>query len=134
VLVSQYGEIVVDKLYTGNTILLGVLPSLIQQAEEVLNLIAWKRKHTIIRVDAGGGTIDSIILSLSAGYAVESLQYSAGHASRLVKNLNEWIDDPDQPEPPVSRAVPSQRRLHNRWQLFSAGRPRQHDEEQCAIQ
>ena len=97
VLASQYGEIVVDDLYPGNTILLGVLPSLIQKAEQVLNLIPWKRKHTIIRIDAGGGTIDSITSLLSQGYAVVTKEYSAGRASRLVKSVTEWIDDPDQP-------------------------------------
>jgi hypothetical protein len=39
-----------------------------------------------------------------------------------------------QPEPPVSHAVPSHRRLHNRWQLFSAVRPGQCDEERLAMQ
>jgi hypothetical protein len=97
VLASQYGEIVVDALYPGNTILLNVLPSLIQQAEQVLNLIPWKRKHTIIRVDGGGGTIDAINGLLSQGYAVVSKEYSAGRANRLVKSVKEWIEDPDQP-------------------------------------
>lgn len=96
-LASQYGEIVVDELYPGNTILLNVLPGLIQQAEEVLNLIAWKRKHTLIRVDAGGGTMDSITRLLSQGYAVVSKEYAAQRASRLVKSVKEWIDDPEQP-------------------------------------
>src|SRR5947209_10394843 len=77
VLASQYGEIVVDELYPGNTILLNALPGLIQQAEQVLNLIPWKRKHTIIRLDAGGGTIDSINRLLSQGYAIVSKEYSA---------------------------------------------------------
>jgi hypothetical protein len=36
VLASQYDEIVVDELYPGNTILLSVLPSLIEKAEQIL--------------------------------------------------------------------------------------------------
>lgn len=67
VLASQYGEIVVDDLYPGNTILLNALPGLIAQAEQVLNLTAWKRKHTLIRLDAGGGTIEAIHQLLSQG-------------------------------------------------------------------
>jgi hypothetical protein len=88
---------VVDELYPGNTILLGALPGLIQKAEQGLNLIPWKRKHTIIRLHGGGGTVDSINSLLSAGYAVVSKEYSAQRASRLVKSVKEWLDDPDQP-------------------------------------
>lgn len=97
VFASQYGEIVVDELYPGNTILLNALPGLIAKAEQVLNLIPWKRKHTLIRLDAGGGTIEALNRLLSAGYAVVSKEYSAQRASRLVKSVTEWIDDPDQP-------------------------------------
>ena len=97
VLASHYGEIVVDELYPGNTILLNALPGLIQKAEQVLNLIAWKRKHTIIRLDAGGGSIDAINHVLSQGYAVVSKDYSAQRASRLVKSVQEWFEDPTQP-------------------------------------
>ncbi len=97
VLASQYGEIVVDELYPGNTNLIQALPGLIEKAEEVLNLIPWKRKHTIIRIDAGGGSIDSINNLLTAGYAIVTKEYSAQRASRLVKSVKEWMDDPDQP-------------------------------------
>jgi len=98
VLASQYGEIVVDALYPGNTILLNVLPSLIEQAEQVLALTPFKRKHTLIRLDAGGGTIDSLNHLLAQGYAVVSKEYSAQRVSRLVKSVTQWVDDPDQPD------------------------------------
>jgi hypothetical protein len=97
VLASQYGQIAVDELYPGNPILLNALPDLIQKAEQVLNLIPWKRTHTIIRLDAAGGTLDSINSLLSAGYAVVTKEYSAGRVSRLVKSVTRWSDDPDQP-------------------------------------
>lgn len=97
VLASQYGEIVVDELYPGNTILLNALPGLIEKAEYALKLIPWKRKHTIIRLDAGGGSIDALNYLLCQGYAVVSKEYSAQRVSRLVKSVNEWVDDPDQP-------------------------------------
>ena len=97
VLASQYGEIVVDALYPGNTILLNALPGLIAQAEQVLGLTPWKRQHTLIRLDAGGGSIDALNHLLSQGYAVVSKEYSAQRASRLVKSVKEWIEDPDQP-------------------------------------
>jgi hypothetical protein len=97
VLASQYGEIVVDELYPGNTILLGALPGLMNKAEQVLNLIPYKRKHTIIRLDAGGGTVAALNELLAAGYAVVSKEYSAQRVSQIVKSVKEWIEDPDQP-------------------------------------
>jgi hypothetical protein len=97
VLASQYGEVVVDELYPGNTILLNALPSLIKKAELVLNLTSWRRKHTLIRIDAGGGTVTAINELLSAGYAVVTKDYVAQRASRLVQSVQEWMEDPDQP-------------------------------------
>jgi hypothetical protein len=97
VLASQYDEIVVDELYPGNTILLHGLSSLVKKAEEVLALTSYKRKHTLIRIDAGGGTIAAINDLLSQDYAVVTKEYSAGRASRLVKSVKAWIEDPDQP-------------------------------------
>lgn len=96
VLASQYSEIVVDELYPGNTILLNALPGLIEQAEQVLALTPFKRKHTLIRLDAGGGSIASLNHLITQGYAVESLEYSAQRVSRLVKSVTQWVDDPVQ--------------------------------------
>src|SRR5205085_1270698 len=94
VLASQYGEVVVDELYPGNTVLLNALPGLIHQAELVLNLTSWRRKHTLIRIDAGGGTVTALNEVLSAGYAVVTKEYSSQRASRLVKSVKEWVEDP----------------------------------------
>lgn len=98
VLASQYGEVVVDELYPGNTNLLPALPGLIEQAEQVLNLIPWKRKHTIIRLDAGGGTVSALNALLAQGYAIVSKEYSAQKASQLVKSVHEWVEDPGRPD------------------------------------
>ena len=49
------------------------------------------------------------------------------------EHFNHLLID-SQPEPPVSHAVQSHMRLHNRLQLFSAVRPGQCDEERFAIQ
>jgi Transposase DDE domain group 1 len=98
VLASQYGEIVVDELYPGNTILLSVLPSLIEKTEHVLQLTPWKRQHTILRIDAGGGTVESIRSLLDQGYVVVSKEYSAWRVNQLVKSVKEWVDDPERPD------------------------------------
>lgn len=97
VLASQYGEVVADELYPGNTILLNALPSLIKKAEQVLNLTPWRRKHTLIRIDAGGGTVTAINELLSAGYAVVTKEYVAQRARRLVQSVQEWMEDPERP-------------------------------------
>jgi hypothetical protein len=98
VLASQYGEIVVDALYPGNTLLLGALPSLIEMAEQVLASTPFKRKHTIIRLDAGGGSVASLNSLLSRGYAIVGKDYSAQRVSRLVKSVTQWVEDPEQPD------------------------------------
>ena len=98
VLASQYGEIVVDELYPGNINLLNALPGLIEKAEQVLNLIPWKRKHTLIRLDAGGGSVNALSSLLAAGYAIVSKEYSAHKASQLVKSVPQWVQDTDRPD------------------------------------
>jgi hypothetical protein len=98
VLASQYGEIVVDELYPGNTILLSTLPALIKQAEQILGLTPFRRKHTLIRIDAGGGTVAALSGLLADGYAVVSKEYSAARVRLLVKSVSEWVEDPDRPD------------------------------------
>jgi hypothetical protein len=97
VLASQYGEIVCDALYPGNTLLVQVLPDLITQAESVLGLTPFQRRRTLIRVDGGGGSVGSLNFLLSRGYAVVSKDYSVRRTHQLVKRVSEWIDDSAQP-------------------------------------
>ncbi len=98
VLASQYDEIVADELYPGNTILLSVLPSLIEKAEHILGLTPWKRQHTILRIDAGGGTVDMMSSLLDRGYVVVSKEYSAARTNQLVKRVKEWVEESGRPE------------------------------------
>lgn len=95
VLASQYGEIVCDALYPGNTLLVQVLPELIEQAEQVLASTPFQRRRTIIRID--GGSIGSLNFLLSRGYAVVSKEYSVRRTQQLVKQVSAWIDDEAQP-------------------------------------
>jgi len=98
VLASQYGEIVLDRLYPGNTLLVSVLPALIEQAEQVLGLKPSQRRRTIYRVDGGGGSIDSLNFLLSHHYAVVSKDYSARRTHLLAKSVTEWVSDSAHPE------------------------------------
>ncbi len=97
VLASQYGEVVVDALYPGNTLLVQVLPELITQAEQVLGLKPSQRRRTIVRVDGGGGSIEAVNFLLERGYAVVTKDYSFRRTQRLSKSVTEWIPDSSQP-------------------------------------
>ena len=98
VLASQYGEIVCDRLYAGNTLLVQVLPELIMQAEQVLGSTPFQRRRTIVRVDGGGGSIGSLNFLLERGYAVVSKDYSVRRTHLLVKRVTTWVSDTWQPD------------------------------------
>lgn len=97
VLASQYGEIVVDRLYPGNTLLVEKLPELLEQAEAVLNLKPSQRRRTIYRIDGGGGSIGSVNRLLAGGYAVATKDYSFRRTQALVKQVSQWVPDSTQP-------------------------------------
>jgi hypothetical protein len=98
VLATRYGEIVVDRLFDGKTQLTRALQPLVLAAEETLQLNEEKRRHTIVRVDAGGGSLDDINWLLARGYLVHGKDYSGQQAKRLAKSVHDWYVDPHQPE------------------------------------
>src|SRR5260370_28671486 len=71
VLASRYGEIVVDRLFDGKTQLTRALQPLILAAEATLQLDADKRSRTMVRVDAGGGSLADVNWLLARGYLVQ---------------------------------------------------------------
>jgi hypothetical protein len=97
VLASQYGEIVVDALYPGNTLLVSKLGELIAQAEAVLRLKPSQRRRTIVRVDGGGGSMGCLNGLLKSGYAFASKEYSARRAHLLATSVTDWVPDTAQP-------------------------------------
>jgi hypothetical protein len=94
VLASNYHEIVVDQLFNGTTYLRTALRPLLEATEQVLNLDAAKRAHTIVRIDAGGGSVSGINWLLSRGYQVHAKDYSGQRAQKLAKSVTRWVDDP----------------------------------------
>src|SRR5437868_10739980 len=60
VLATRYGEIVVDRLFDGKTQLTRALQPLMLAAEATLQLDEGKRRRTIVRVDAGGGSLHDV--------------------------------------------------------------------------
>ena len=98
VLATLYEEVVVDRLFAGNVQLIKSLQPLVEAAETTLELDAAKRARTIIRVDAGGGTLDDINWLLARGYPVMAKEYSGRRVLRLAKTVAEWVQDPAWPE------------------------------------
>src|ERR1051325_8247174 len=68
VVATLYQEIISDQLYSGNSLLSHALRPLIIAAEEVLGLNEYKRSRTILRLDAGGGSLDDVNWLLERGY------------------------------------------------------------------
>jgi len=60
VVAAQYEEVVIDRLYPGNLQLTKTLRPLVEDTERALALDEDKRQRTIIRMDAGGGSLDEI--------------------------------------------------------------------------
>jgi hypothetical protein len=98
VLASHYGEIVVDRLFDGKTQLTRALQPLMLAAEETLQLDEDKRRRTMVRVDAGGGSLEDVNWLLARGYLVHGKDYSGQQAKRLAKSVPDWYVDPHQPE------------------------------------
>ena len=94
VLATTYEEVVVDRLFAGNVQLIKALQPLIEAAEATLELDEAKRGRTIIRVDAGAGTVDDLNWLLSRGYEIMAKEYSGQRVLRLAKTVVEWVQDP----------------------------------------
>src|SRR5712691_3626679 len=95
VLSTQSEEVVVDRLFAGNVQLIKARPPLVEAAETTLKLDEAKRARTIIRVDAGSGTMDDLNWLLTRGYLVMAKEYSGRRVVRLAKTVTEWVQDPD---------------------------------------
>src|SRR5262245_862933 len=94
VLASNYHEIVVDQLFNGTTYLRSALRPLVEAAQQVLELDKAKRARTIVRVDAGGGSVGEINWLLEQGYLVHAKDYSGQRAHKLALSVTDWVDDP----------------------------------------
>jgi hypothetical protein len=91
---THYQEIVVDQLFNGSTYLRTALIALITAAELILDLSQAKRARTIVRVDAGGGSVSEINWLLERGYQVIAKDYSGQRAQKLALSVTNWVDDP----------------------------------------
>ena len=94
VLATWYDEIVVDRLFPGKTQLAAAFQSLVGAAEQTLDLDEPKRCRTILRMDAGGGSIEDINWALQRGYHVHCKEYSGRRTRNIAAQVVRWEDDP----------------------------------------
>src|SRR5207302_1065718 len=80
VLATDQEEIVVDQLFPGNVALVTALPLLVEAAERRLELTLAQRARTILRVDAGGGSMGDLNWALERGYQVHAKYFSSQRA------------------------------------------------------
>jgi hypothetical protein len=85
VLATQYEEVVVDRVFAGNVQLIKALQPLVEAAEGTLQLDETKRARTILRVDAGAGTLDDLNWLLARGYEIMAKEYSGPRVLRSHK-------------------------------------------------
>ena len=122
VIAAESEEVVIDKLYNGNVQLLTAQRSLVRAAAEVLGLDEAKRKRTIIRVDAGGGSVDEVNWLLGNDYQVHCKDFSSARAKNLAATVSQWVSDPQTPgrelgwvSEPGDEYLRPVRRLALRW-------------------
>src|SRR5258708_1392043 len=84
---TQYEEVVVDRLFAGNVQLIKALHPLVEAAEVTLQLDEAKRARTIIRVDAGSGTLDNLNWLLARSYEVMAKEYAGKPVLRLAETV-----------------------------------------------
>ncbi len=84
----------VDRLFGGTIQLTKALHPLMQAAEQTLQLDRAKRRRTLVRVDAGGGSLGDVNWLLRRGYQIHCKGYSGTRTQRLAQSIQTWVDDP----------------------------------------
>jgi hypothetical protein len=75
-------------------------------AEETLELTEYRRSRTILRIDAGGGSLDEVNWLLARGYQLHGKDISAKRAEGWAYTVKQWYDDPQHPGRQVGWAEP----------------------------
>jgi hypothetical protein len=91
---ARYDEVVVDRLYPGNLQLRTTMPHLVEAMEKTLSLDEAQRRRTVLRIDAGGGSMNGINWLLERGYHVHCKDISSRRAAHYALSVKEWVDDP----------------------------------------
>jgi hypothetical protein len=94
----NYGEVIFEKLYAGNTNSCEVLKGTVKEVERILGLEGdrRKRKRTLIRLDGGFGTDENINWLIWRGYEFVAKGYGGTRAGKLAKSVPEggWKGGP----------------------------------------
>ena len=122
VVAAHYQEVVVDQVYPGNVQLTTTLPHLVEEAEQTLELDEARRKRTVWRIDAGGGSMNGINWLLRRGYHVHCKDFSSRRAAHFALSVRQWYEDPRHRERQIGWALVKDdnyvrpvRRLAMRW-------------------
>lgn len=97
IIAAPYEEVIIDRLYPGNLHLSKVLSPLIADMETALALDEEKRKRTIIRMDAGGGSREAVNWLLKREYQIHGKDFSSTRAQYFADFVTHWITDPQNP-------------------------------------
>jgi hypothetical protein len=93
VVAAHYEEVVVDQVSPGNVQLTTTLPQLVEEAEQTLLLDEARRKRTVLRIDAGGGSMNGINWLLRRGYQVHCKDFSSRRAAHFALSVEQWYED-----------------------------------------
>lgn len=122
VMASAYDEVVADRVYPGNLQLHDTLPHLVEALEKTLELDEARRQRTVLRIDAGGGSMNGVNWLLRRGYHVHCKDFSTRRAAHYALSVREWVADPRQKGRELGWAVVKEgdyarpvRRLALRW-------------------
>jgi hypothetical protein len=123
VVATRYEEIVTDRLFGGGVQLNRALRSLVTAAEQTLESSYYRRQRTVLRIDAGGGSLDDVNWCLARGYQLHCKDVSSKRAEAWAATVKEWFDDPHHPGRQLGWLVPEEsldyvrpvRRLAVRW-------------------
>lgn len=94
----NYGEVIFEKLYCGNTNSCEVLKQTVKEVERILGFEGdrRKRKRTLIRLDGGFGTDENINWLIWSGYEFIAKGYGGTRAGKLASGVPEegWKEGP----------------------------------------
>ncbi len=92
----NYGELIFQKLYPGNTLSCEVLKETISEVERLLGSVRKRRQRTLLRLDGGFGTDENIEWLCQRGYHFLIKGYGGSRAGKLAKSVPEdgWKDGP----------------------------------------
>ncbi len=97
VVATHYQEIIADCVLPGNVQLNKALRPLIEETEVTLDLDRAKRSRTVLRIDAGGGSLHDVNWLLKRGYQIHSKDCSLQRAAGIAPTVKEWFMDPLHP-------------------------------------